>query len=204
MSKSKVPKGWVKISDFEKLTGLQSKTVKLAISNGKIPLECSRKIGASPTSPTYIDPRPAATHWYNNLSAKHHNSKPTRDALEKYIKTFDRAAAIENRKQEKEAKKSSDLTMAEAQLQEQIAKAELRHLELEEKRGTLIKKELVYSQLFTFHRELRDSLLAIPDRISDEVIAVSDNRSKVHAAIYDAISETLLRLSETKERTLGE
>ncbi len=80
----------------------------------------------------------------------------------------------------------------------------MKELELAEKLGSLVKKDTVYSQLFTFTRELRDALLAIPDRISDEVIAVTDSRNRVHTTIYDAIAEVLLKLSETKDRTLGE
>lgn len=201
-SKKKAPKGWVKVSDFEQLTGLQCKTVKLAISNGKIPLECVCKIGGKSNAPTYINPHPAATHWYNNLNATHPLSKPTRDALEKYIRTFDKKAVPTKKKEKKDT--PAPMSLADAQLKEAVAKAELRELELEEKRGTLIKKEVVYNQLFAFHRELRDALLSIPDRISDEVMAVADNRNHVHTTIYDAIADALSKLSETKERTLGE
>jgi phage terminase Nu1 subunit (DNA packaging protein) len=200
MSKTKIPKGWVKISEFEQFTGISFETVKMAIRQGKIPPEYVHKTTTNPTAPTYIDPQAAAVHWYTNLNATHPNSKHTRTALEKYIKTFDREVVTEH--QQKGL--TGEMTFADAQLKEARARAELKELELAEKRGTVVQKEAVYSQLFAFHRELRDALLSIPDRISDELMAVADSRNRVHTTIYDAIEEVLQKLSETKERTLGE
>ncbi len=171
----------------------------MAIRQGKIPREYVHKTTANPTAPAYIDPQAAAIHWYKNLNAKHPNSKATRAALEKYIKTFDREVITEHRGEGA----TGEMTYAEAQLKEARARAELKELELAEKLRTLVNRDTVYSQLFTFTRELRDALLAIPDRITDEVIAVADNRTRVHTTIYDAIAEVLQKLSETKERTLG-
>lgn len=43
---------------------------------------------------------------------------------------------------------------------------------------------------FAAGKELRDTLLAIPDRITDVVMA-EDNRAIIHNTIYDAIADAL-------------
>lgn len=46
---------------------------------------------------------------------------------------------------------------------------------------------------------LRDTLLAIPDRITD-VVMTEDNRAIVHNTIYDAIADALQKLADFQTR----
>lgn len=265
-----VPKGWVKVSEFEALTGLNNRTVTLAIKRGGIPPECWRRVGEGKTSPICIDPKPAAVHWYRHVNGTHHLTQPLRGKLAAYIRTFDRAAvedqegggmtdegagdqeggdginegaedqggmtvengAIEgimNRNptgEKTDGKRTTDkgtggdgeeetegekgtggigakkddggdkMTFAEAQRRKEVAKAKTAELELLEKQGTLILKQRVQDQLFTAGKELRDALLAVPDRVTDEILAAGDNRTKVNNIIYDAIAGELERLAD--------
>lgn len=193
MSEAKAPKGWVKISEFEKLTGLQSKTVRQAIGNGKIPPKYVRTVGEGPTAPLYINPKAAASEWMKNLNAGHHLTKPTYDALAAFVagkKPKKKTAA-----QPKDSKKPKQMTYAEAQTAERIAKAELATLELEEKKGTLVPKAEVDAELFAAGRELRDAILAVPDREIDNILA-SGSRAKARIILYNALAFELRRIGE--------
>lgn len=263
-----VPKGWVKVSEFEALTGLNNRTVTLAIKRGGIPPECWRRVGEGKTSPICIDPKPAAVHWYRHVNGTHHLTQPLRGKLAVYIRTFDRTAVedqeggdginegaedqggmtvengrIEGTKDEgksiesegkTDGKRTTDkgtgvdgegetegkndsstegkkgtggigakkddggdkMTFAEAQRRKEVAKAKTAELELLEKQGTLILKQRVQDQLFNAGKELRDALLAVPDRVTDEILAAGDNRTKVNNIIYDAIAGELERLAD--------
>lgn len=206
-----VPKGWVKVSEFEVLTGLNNRTVTLAIKRGGIPSQCWRRVGEGKTSPICINPEPAAVHWYKHINGTHHLTQPLREKLAEYIRTFD-SAALEDQKGdittdekaedqvktdiESEKKTEDKITFAEAQRRKEVAKAKTAELELLEKQGTLILKQRVQDQLFNAGKELRDALLAVPDRVTDEILAAGDNRTKVNNIIYDAIAAELERLAD--------
>ena len=186
--KKKAPKGWVKISDFEETTGISAKTITAAIKRGYIPDNFADVVGTSATSPYYLNPQQAAVCWYKSLNSAHPNQRKVRNALAGYIKTFDKAVI-----------EPATMTYEDAQLQEKIAKARIAELELQEKEGALVSRERINAQLFAAGKELRDTLLAIPDRITDVVMA-EDNRAIVHNTIYDAIADALQKLADFQTR----
>lgn len=208
MSRNTAPKGWVRITEFEALAGLNTRTVTLAINRGNIPAECWQRVGAGRTSPIYINPQPAALHWYKNINANHHLTRALREKLAAYIQSFNPAAISaapdipdeKNIPDENKGKKGKDtpdhMTFAEAQRRKEVAKALTAELELQEKEGSLVSKEKINEQLFTFGKELRDALLAVPDRITDEVIASAGNRTQVNNIIYTAIAGALEKLAD--------
>ena len=192
--KKRVPKGWVKISDFEQLVGVSTKTVMSAIKRGYIPSELADVVGTSATAPYYLDPKKAAVSWYHSLNSGHPNQRKVRIALGAYIRTFD-AAVVEPAVPEAEAVAPPNMSYEEAQLREKVAKAKFAELELQEKEGALVERALVEAQLFAAGKELRDALLAIPDRIADIVMAAGD-RTTVYNTIYDAIAAELQKLAD--------
>lgn len=191
--KKKAPKGWMKISEFENLTGISAKTVAAAIKRGYIPDNFADVVGTSATSPYYLNPKQAAVCWYKSLNAAHPGQRKVREILARYIKTFDKSVI------EPIPKDTTDgtvkMTYEAAQLQEKIAKARIAELELQEKEGSLVSRDRINEQLFSAGKELRDALLAIPDRITDLIMA-EDNRTMVYNTIYDAIAGELQKLAD--------
>lgn len=197
MSK-KTPKGWVKISEFATLTGLSVKTITAAMKRGTIPASEVARVGSSATSPYYLNPQTVAKSWYDNLNANHPLTPAVRTALESYIANIDPKPKT---KKVKETSISSlpitdaKMPLAEAQRLEREAKAKIALLELQEKEGSLVSRERINNQLFGAGKELRDALLAIPDRITDLIMA-EDNRTMVHNIIYNAIASELQKLAD--------
>lgn len=196
--KKKAPKGWVKISDFEELTGISSKTIAAAIKRGHIPEQVAARVGTAATSPYYLDPHEAAKTWYCSMNAAHPTSRKIRLTLADYIKTFD--SAFISPKQTHVENPAITLTYEDAQLQEKIAKARLAELELAEKEGSLVAKATIDAELFAAAQEVRNALLVIPDRIIDQVIAEASNRNKAHGIIYNAIADELEKLADIGAR----
>ena len=190
--KKRAPKGWVKISDFEESTGISAKTITAAIKRGYIPDNFADIVGTSATSPYYLNPQQAAVCWYKSLNSAHPNQRKVRNALAGYIKTFDKTVI-------EPEPAAPTMTYEDAQLQEKIAKARIAELELQEKEGALVSRERINAQLFAAGKELRDTLLAIPDRITDVVMA-EDNRAIIHNTIYDAIADALQKLADFQTR----
>lgn len=202
--RKKVPKGWLKISEFEKLTGISNKTITAAIKSGKIPSDYVDRVGVAATAPYYLDPKKAAAEWCSKININHQLSRPLRETLLKYISTF-KPSLVKPSKSDKDTQQTpapveASMTMADAQLKERIAKAQIAELELKEKDGTLVSKELVDRELFAAAQEIRNSLLAIPDRIIDQVIAEASSRNKAYNALYDAIAAELEKLADIGAR----
>lgn len=68
--------------------------------------------------------------------------------------------------------------------------AELARLEYEEKEGTLVKAEAVRKEAFAIARQVRDGMLNIPDRISSELAALTD-QFEIHKRLTEEIRRTL-------------
>lgn len=198
--RKKVPKGWVKISEFATLTGLSVKTITAAMRRGTIPAAEVARVGTSATSPYYLNPQTVAKAWYKNLNASHPLTPTVRAALNKYINPKPKGKKTGKTKTTKEGgsttnPESENKTLADWQKVEREAKAKLALLELQEKEGALVSRDKVNNQLATGGKELRDALLAIPDRITD-IIMAEDNRTMVHNIIYDAIANELQKIAD--------
>ena len=79
----------------------------------------------------------------------------------------------------------------------------LAEIELLRKKETLVSKEVVYKQLFEFGQQLRDSLMAIPDRITAEILSAGDNPTKVRQILTDAIASSLESLTDLYNFQIG-
>lgn len=224
---SKIPKGWVTISEFEAMTGLKNRTIMSAINRGAIPADCVDRFGntasentpllfddietvpvepKTTTAPYYINSEAAALHWHNSLNLNRTSTKPLREGLENYIITFNPDFMNQNKDDPDEDESESSLSSKdymsyqEALRKEKVAKAQIAELELKEKEGSLVSKSLVYNQLFSAGQEIRNALLTIPDRITDNIIAAAGDRPKILNLIYDAISSELEKLSDINNR----
>lgn len=75
-------------------------------------------------------------------------------------------------------------------------------IELKELEGTLVPKKQVYDAFFTFGQEMRQAILAIPDRIIDEIMATPE-RAVAHNILTDALMQALSALSDMGNRDIS-
>ncbi|GAB6008806.1 hypothetical protein [Dysgonomonas reticulitermitis] len=88
-------------------------------------------------------------------------------------------------------------TFKESKRREAYYMSELARLEFEEKNGTLVKKDEVYKELFDFGSEIKSRILSIPDRITDELISLSDDRTAFYNLFYKNQRDALEILSKS-------
>ena len=65
---------------------------------------------------------------------------------------------------------------AQAKLADMVFRAKLRRLEFETRQGKLIEAEVVKSRWATILVELKERILAVPDKLAPEVTALTDER----------------------------
>lgn len=75
--------------------------------------------------------------------------------------------------------------------------AKLKELEFKKLEGELVNANKVYTILSEFGNIKRNNLLAIPDRITDDLMALTD-RNEFYKLLYDSIANELETLSELK------
>jgi hypothetical protein len=75
-----------------------------------------------------------------------------------------------------------------------IADLEAKKLKLGRDRGNLVEKSKVYSDLFAFGQEIRTMLMAIPDRVLDNVLAAT-TRHDAHSILTEELASCLEHLS---------
>ena len=89
---------------------------------------------------------------------------------------------------------TGDKTLADAQLRKENALAALRELELGRKRGELVEKAKVEAAAFRVGRQVRDSLLGLPDRLAG-IIAAEPSQAKIHALLTRELRQCLEALT---------
>jgi hypothetical protein len=88
-------------------------------------------------------------------------------------------------------------TFAEATRVEKLMSAKLKTLDVQERTGELVSKEHVYKELFAFGQQIRTSILAVPDRFIDNILA-APNRGEAHIVLTSALHEVLESLTDPK------
>ena len=88
-----------------------------------------------------------------------------------------------------------ETTLITATRAEKIYKAQLLCLEVDKQKGILVDKKEVYADLYEFGLEVKKKLLAIPDRITDQLIALSNDRMKFNSLLSLTIETELEILS---------
>lgn len=90
---------------------------------------------------------------------------------------------------------SGSSSYGDAKRVREIIQAQLSALDLKERKAELVQKEEVYKQLYVFGQQLRVSILAIPDRVIDNILA-SKSRAAAHNILSEAIHESLEGLTK--------
>lgn len=94
-------------------------------------------------------------------------------------------------------KSKAELDRMKAEVQLQMAA-----LELKERKGQLVDKSRVYRSLFEVGQEIRTSVLSVPDKTIDNILA-APTRNEAYTILQAALTDALTQLSELKEGDLN-
>lgn len=94
-------------------------------------------------------------------------------------------------------KSKAEIDRMRAEVQLQIAA-----LDLKERKGQLVDKDKVYRALFEVGQEVRTSVLAVPDKTLDNILAAR-TRNEAYNVLYAALTDALMQLSNLKEGDLN-
>jgi hypothetical protein len=95
-----------------------------------------------------------------------------------------------------------DGTLAAAKKAKAVYDAQLARLDYETRAGKLVPKADVYKALYSAGQELRTSLMAIPDRVVDEMLS-APSRNDAHQMLVEAIASSLEALVDIQNRDIS-
>ena len=210
---------WIVLAAYAKHAGVSANVVIRAIEKGRIPGSAVTRIpmpGAGGTGfRTLINQTEADPAWVAGFNEISDNpTYPARLAVERIRAALDNPGAETHDDTPENPQPPDDpsgelispfdrASVAHAQLLEKRAKAELAQIDLLQKKGALVSKDAVYKQLFEAGRQLRDSLMAIPSRITAEILSAGDNHLKVQQILTDAIASSLEALDDLNNSDIG-
>jgi hypothetical protein len=168
------------IRGYAEHRGCSKSAVSKALKEGRITRE---KDGT-------IDPEKADKQWAAN-------SDPAQVKAQKARKKKKAAKPkTQNSKEPESAQPENPNTYIQSRAIRELYVARLRKLEYEEKAGQLVSVDRVTVRWFNLTRQLRDQLLAIPNRI-DAVAAAETDRFTVNQIIADEIARVLEEFSKS-------
>lgn len=173
---------YITITKYAEQKGCSRTAIYKAIDSGKI---SQKSIQKKENGKFLIDPISADQEWKLN-----HNP-----VYDRTTQTGGRVVADEDEDNTGKA------TMSAAKRAKAVYDAKLAELDYKKKLGTLVEKDKVYSSLFALGKEMRTALLAIPDRVTDDMLA-SSSRNDAFNILYEAIAQTLEQLSDIQNRPI--
>lgn len=184
---------WLILKDYADTLGISEAAVRKAIKTGRIPETALRSEKRDRGRPyVLVNKRLADISWYHNtLPTK--GGPTSREAQDKVAPTVNGATPPPAATPEQPA---GFINLNEATRREKVAKAAVAQLELLELQKVLVRRDVVYRELFEAGKQVREAIMGIPDRITDEVIAAGNDRHKVNTILTDALFAALKSLTE--------
>jgi hypothetical protein len=190
----------VSIREFARIVGVSDMAVRKAIASGKIVEAIDY---TNPQRPK-IDAVKAAQEWGKNYDPSYERSDKVSESINvgtthKAPRRSDVDTGIPNLPHPSEGGRS----LADIKRQTAEVKLRLAAVELKQKQGQLVDKDLVFRSLFAAGQEMRTALQTVPDRCIDGILAAKD-RNDAHVILYNEITTALERLSEIYRRGLND
>ncbi len=186
-------KNLISIREFARRVGCSDTAIRKAIKSGKI----SKGYIGRPDGHGKIDYEAAFKEW----SASYDPSYPSNEKLRaKMMATLDKQKP-QTETPEAQGTSVDGASMNAAKRAQAILKAKILEIELKERQGKLVDKQQVYMALFEAGKEVKASIMAVPDRIIDAVFS-APNRNEAHTILTKALIEALDTMSDIQRDSI--
>jgi hypothetical protein len=191
---------WVSLREYARRKGVSDTAVRKAIKSGKISkaLKTNAKNGRPLVNPDVAD-----SEWSANHNPAHERvTRSGSSAFKDHADTSNASADVASGSVLGNAGKGGEATFAAAKRAKAVYDAQLARLDYETRAGKLVPKADVYKALYSAGQELRTSLMAIPDRVVDEMLS-APSRNDAHQMLVEAIASSLEALVDIQNRDIS-
>lgn len=182
----------ISIREFARRVGCSDTSIRKAIKAGKIVNGVVHN--PDPNGHNKVNYEIAFKEW----SASYDPSYPSNDKLRSKM-----MATIEKTEPTSEEKPAADTgnSINSAKRAQAILKAKLLEIDLKERQGKLVDKQQVYMALFEAGKEVKASIMAVPDRVIDAVFSAK-SRNEAHTILTKALIEALDTMSDVQDNLI--
>lgn len=99
------------------------------------------------------------------------------------------------------AQDGGDTSLAAAKRAQAVLKVQQMRMELEKMKGNLVEKNAVYAALFEAGSLVRSTVLSVPDRVIDDIMA-QKTRAAAYQILYDALVDALGTVADSMKKPL--
>jgi hypothetical protein len=185
----------ISIREFARTLGVAEGTVRKAIDSGKI----VNGVWRDPeTGRPSIIPDVAASEWGKTYNPAYDRSPALRG---KFVEKTPEPAAPAAPAAPSAPIPGSGKSLAELKRLTAEVRLQREALELREIKGQLVDKEKVYNALFAIGQEVKATVLTVPDRVIDSILA-APSRNEAHTLLYSALVQALEAVSELGSRNI--
>jgi len=188
----------VTVSEYAKSVSVTRQAIEKAMTTGRLPKETVVKTDIDGKPITLINKTEADKYWV--LYANPLYGTPASRAAVERIKAEQTASGVIQPVVTSDKEK---ISLQEAQRIEKVAKAGLAQLELSELQGVLVRKDVIYKQLFEAGRIIRDEIMGVPDRVVAEIVAAGGDVTKIRHILTEALGGALEGLADLHTKKLG-
>jgi len=173
----------ISFSEFAKLVGVSRAAISIAVSNGRLTAHLDEK------GRKFLIQEEASDEWVNNTAHKQREK-----ALE-----YDEDKAQDILEKEKFAENNPNIPkLNDSRAIREAFRARIEKIRYEELSNKVVDVEKAQREYYEMARKVRDCMTAIPDRISAQ-LAAETNQFKVHKKLMDEIRIALRSLIDEEE-----
>jgi hypothetical protein len=181
-------------AEYAKHRGVSKAAVTKAVQAGRISTEVDE------TGKRKINPEVADREWKDHTQADKLHIPTQRERKELTAKVVEESGSTQENYDDNELSPDDPdfnpfTSFTKSRALKEHYNANLARLEYEEKIGKLVSAEEVKNAAFKRARAVRDGLLALPDRLSAEM-AAETNQFRVHARLTEEIRKVLRSLDD--------
>lgn len=162
----------VSLREYGRQRGISGEAVRKAISSGRLTSSVRYDAKGKPS----VDPAAADAEWDANTSQSQ-QAKMAKDPEPEEVPALPRGG-------------NAASTYNQARAVKEAYLARLTKLDLDERSGLLVSVDSVKNEAFKAARQVRDSMINIPDRVSAELAAMTD-QFEIHARLTAEIRKAL-------------
>lgn len=174
----------ISVREFSRRVGCSDVAVHKAIKAGKIVRGVKRDGRGRPA----IIPDIALIEWGKNYDPNYVSNSKLKENLS-------------GAPPSEQAPSADAGSLAAAKRAQAVFKAKILEIELKEKQGRLIDKQQVYMALFEAGKEVKTSIMSVPDRVIDAIYSAK-SRNEAHTILTKALVEALDILSEIDDKQI--
>ena len=187
----------ISIREYARQRGCSDTAVRKAVDSGKI----VRGIIDQHTKRPKILPSIADVEWSSYTNPNYNRTSKSGGKASPPVPPSAPIVDVSEEEPSAPPARTGGKSLAQIKLLQAEVRLQTDALELKRKKGDLVDRKQVYNALFAMGREVKNTVMNIPDRYIDAILA-APTRNDAHTVLTNALIEALETMTEMQNREI--